>query len=238
MTKNDSSGELRLRALAAEQEATEVIALPTIWTDLTEGRARIVDDFFTEDRCFIVLNPVGARAPVLPPRRQRLLEELLRGHHTKQVAADLNLSISTVSQDAKLALRQLGLDRTVGYVHPMLAMSVQAANDGERTESGRTGLFAFGDRTLRVVGCARPEGHLARILSPAEFAVVRGVIEGKNYVEIATHRGTSTRTVANQLAAAFRRLGVSGKADLLHRVVSSASACLVNEAARYSQPNP
>jgi hypothetical protein len=50
---------------------------------------------------------------------------------------------------------------------------------------------------------------------------VRGLLEGRNYLEIAKKRGTSTRTVANQLAAAFRRLGVSGRASLLNHIVSS-----------------
>ena len=75
-----------------------------------------------------------------------------------------------------------------------------------------------------MIATARPEARLAPVWSPAEFAVVRGLLEGRNYLEIAKTRGTSTRTVANQLAAAFRRLGVSGRGSLLNHVVSSQEA--------------
>jgi hypothetical protein len=40
-------------------------------------------------------------------------------------------------------------------------------------------------------------------------------IEGKSYAEMAELRQTSKRTVANQLAAAFHRLRISGRAELL-----------------------
>lgn len=38
------------------------------------------------------------------------------------------------------------------------------------------------------------------------------------YSEIARRRGTSTRTIANQLSAAFRRHGVSGRCELILRL--------------------
>jgi DNA-binding CsgD family transcriptional regulator len=52
-------------------------------------------------------------------------------------------------------------------------------------------------------------------VSPAEYAVIRLLIEGKSYDEMADLRRTSKRTVANQLASAFHRIGVSGRAELL-----------------------
>jgi DNA-binding CsgD family transcriptional regulator len=53
------------------------------------------------------------------------------------------------------------------------------------------------------------------ILSPAECAVLRLRAAGHSYSAIAQQRTTSYRTVANQIAAASRRLGVSERFDLL-----------------------
>jgi len=67
----------------------------------------------------------------------------------------------------------------------------------------------------QTISVARPDNQLAEWLSPAEYAVTRLLIEGKSYEELARLRQTSKRTVANQLASAFHRLGISGRAELL-----------------------
>ncbi|MCC6873321.1 MAG: helix-turn-helix transcriptional regulator [Sandaracinaceae bacterium] len=56
---------------------------------------------------------------------------------------------------------------------------------------------------------------LLRALSPAERGVVEQVRCGRSNDEIAALRGVSARTVANQLAAAFRKLGVGSRAQLV-----------------------
>ena len=52
-------------------------------------------------------------------------------------------------------------------------------------------------------------------LTPSELGVVEAVLEGRSSREIAALRHVSTRTIANQLAAAYRKLGVSGAAALI-----------------------
>jgi DNA-binding CsgD family transcriptional regulator len=71
----------------------------------------------------------------------------------------------------------------------------------------------IGDEVVRVVSVPLRERPLAG-LSPAERAVVALALEGLSNREIARRRGSSARTVANQLAAAYRKLGVSGRAEL------------------------
>ena len=51
-------------------------------------------------------------------------------------------------------------------------------------------------------------------LSEAEREVVLLVLQGHSSQQIAEARGTSARTVANQLASVFRKLGVSGRGEL------------------------
>ncbi len=58
------------------------------------------------------------------------------------------------------------------------------------------------------------EGTLASKLTPAEAEVVRLVRGGCSNEEIGRRRGTSPRTVANQIAAVFRKLEVRSRLEL------------------------
>lgn len=51
-------------------------------------------------------------------------------------------------------------------------------------------------------------------LTPAEQAIVELVLDGYDNASIAAARGRSPRTIANQLARIFRKLGVSSRAEL------------------------
>lgn len=51
-------------------------------------------------------------------------------------------------------------------------------------------------------------------LTPAELEVVEALLEGASQREIARARGASTRTVANQLAHAYEKLGVASVTEL------------------------
>ncbi len=54
-------------------------------------------------------------------------------------------------------------------------------------------------------------------LSEAELAVKEALLRGESNAEIAHARGTSVRTVANQVASLFRKLGVRSRAELATR---------------------
>lgn len=51
-------------------------------------------------------------------------------------------------------------------------------------------------------------------LSPAELDVMRLALQGLSNAQIAKARRTSIRTVANQLASVFRKLGVRSRLEL------------------------
>jgi DNA-binding NarL/FixJ family response regulator len=52
------------------------------------------------------------------------------------------------------------------------------------------------------------------LLSPAEWSVARDAAAGKSNAEIARERGRSPRTIANQLASVYAKLGVGSRAEL------------------------
>ena len=223
--------ELQRQAVAvlAERVASDRIALVEVWQELLSGQTRVVDSFITEERCYLLLGPrlLPMKRAALNARRRSILEGLLCGQSIKGLAFDFCLSQSTVFQEAKAALRQLGVQCTPCRVNPLLAILARAARDNTPSRSARIARFCDAERMFRVIGTERPDTRLAPILPPAELAVVRGLLEGRNHREIATNRGTSTRTVANQLAAAFRRLGVSGRGSLLDHIVSSGDALVL-----------
>jgi TolB-like protein/DNA-binding CsgD family transcriptional regulator len=56
------------------------------------------------------------------------------------------------------------------------------------------------------------------LLSRREFAVAGHYAEGQTYKEIARDLGVSPATIRNHLASIYRKLGISNKAQLIHRL--------------------
>ncbi|MDB4964227.1 MAG: hypothetical protein JWP01_4226 [Myxococcales bacterium] len=57
-------------------------------------------------------------------------------------------------------------------------------------------------------------------LTPAEHAVAQLAMSGMSNAAIARRRKCSARTVANQLAAVYRKLGVQSRGELAARLAS------------------
>jgi len=65
-----------------------------------------------------------------------------------------------------------------------------------------------------LVSFPLPQIDWQKELTEAEIAVVHDVLAGLSNAEIGDKRGTALRTVANQVAAIFRKLGVSSRLEL------------------------
>lgn len=61
-------------------------------------------------------------------------------------------------------------------------------------------------------------------LTRAEAEVAELAIAGLSNAEIAEHRGAAVRTVANQVAAVLRKIGVASRHELAVRFARGASA--------------
>lgn len=72
--------------------------------------------------------------------------------------------------------------------------------------------------TIEVEAVALPKD-----LTEAEAEVVRLVLDGRSNKEIAAARATSERTVANQLASIYRKLGVNSRSELASRLSGHAA---------------
>jgi DNA-binding NarL/FixJ family response regulator len=197
------------------------IDLALMWRDLMRGTQRVSDAFFSEERCYLVLAPAldGEQAPVTG-RRLEILESVLGGLRQKNVALELVLAPSTIALNSRLALQSLGVVDKPSRVHPLLMLAARAAVERAQVLARCSTIHAPESGSLRVVSMPRPDLALEKVLPGAELAVIRSLVEGRTYRDIARQRGTSTRTVANQISAVFRRLHVSGRNELVQRLSS------------------
>jgi DNA-binding CsgD family transcriptional regulator len=77
--------------------------------------------------------------------------------------------------------------------------------------------FELADTTLALISFST-EISTPVSLTDAERRIVGQLLRGRSDREIARLRGTSPRTVANQLRTLFRKLGVSSRAELVARL--------------------
>lgn len=222
---NEAKLALRAVAQAAEQESTTEVRLALVWLELARGESSIVDGFFTADRCYLILKTrLDGSAEPLEGRRLEILEAVLAGSRQKNIAIDLDLAPSTVALNSKLALESLGAVGKPSRAHPLLMLLARASAESYAWRARAATFVVHDDSELRVVGIPRPDRDLGQTLPAAELAVIRSLIEGHSYQEIARDRGTSTRTIANQISAVFRRMRVSGRNELVQRLFHASSA--------------
>ena len=220
----DDNVVLRAKAEVAAANA-ELHSLREIWERLVSGAYRVVDTFSDEQSCYLVLTQAAPGKPPLSPFQVEVLEKVLCGVGQKLVAFEHACSCSTITTSARQALAELGVDCQPSRVPLPLVLAAQASNVSNRHLAARVASFLHDKQTYRVVSMPRPDCHLDESLSPAEVEVVRGRIEGWSHQTIAGVRRTSVRTVANQLASAARRLGSSGRLEIISRLMAPPTQC-------------
>jgi DNA-binding NarL/FixJ family response regulator len=201
-------------AIARDAQLGKEQALADVWRDLSAWRWFVADSFCSGQRCFAVLTQrEGAPAP--SARDVACLAENLRGESEKELAYASNRSVSTIAGRISRVLRGMGLPTQAARVPVLVSIAAHAAREETRILYGRaTRLQGAASRTY-VISAPRPDTQLPSSLTCAEGSVVRLFVEGLSHSDIAQQRSTSTRTIANQLAAVFSKLGVSGRRSVL-----------------------
>ena len=185
------------------------------WSALWSGEWTVVDHVEGAPSHAIVCDaaPIRPTGPLLSREEIELAVGRARGVSLKAMAADSGRSMTTVSNllarvrrrlmlrsDAQLVFLFGGADR--GDVIPPpagLRATIEGYGSGER-------LFLH---------YQWPSWRLPPTLSGAERTVVLDLLDGASRRDIAFSRGTSPRTVANQMASIFRKLRVSSRVELL-----------------------
>jgi DNA-binding NarL/FixJ family response regulator len=227
---------IRMTAIGLDANITGQSSVLPRWRDLTQGRSRVADGFFTSDRCYLLLAPASRHVRPIEPRRLAILEAVLRGAPQKCIAIDHRLAPSTIALHAKLALENLGVLDRPSRTHPLLMRLARSAS--KPAEARCSNLYVQAGREFRVLSMPRPEQALFDVLPFAELEVIHHLVEGLSYQDIAERRATSCRTVANQISAVFRRLQVSGRNALVERLFLEQEARASKRAREEPEPAP
>jgi DNA-binding NarL/FixJ family response regulator len=211
-----------LRSRASEIDAAEGRAQATrsTWEALLAGHLAIVDSFYSATRWFLVLQP-AAGVPVTATAR-KLLEDVLLGESQKCAAMNAGLSTSSISTIVHRALDRMGASFTPRQAPAFLSLLAREGM-GAAVPTARFSVFARAPFEYRIVSVMRPELALAPALPRAEYEILCRIVEGQSHAEISKERRRSARTVANQVSAVFRRLGVSSRAQLIAKLLANAT---------------
>jgi DNA-binding NarL/FixJ family response regulator len=175
----------------------------TLWPALIAGHWRLLDVFAAAGVRYLVAyqDTCSAALRALSSREQFVLENALAGHAGKWIASESGLSESSVTRTQQAALRTIG------------APSI-AALAGVRTARFEPFDDPSTQPTLAVARLAPVVLRDTR-LTDSEQDVVSGVWGGKAVAMIARERGTSPRTVKNQILQVYRKLAISSRRELL-----------------------
>jgi DNA-binding CsgD family transcriptional regulator len=178
-----------------------------LWRELFSGhwtaRARHED----EGGVLLVFGRRPGKSAPLTERQQQALRLAASGLALKLIAGEMKTGISTASTHIGTALERLGVSRA----DACLLMAACGGDDPVLNQPGLEAAIAVRLDTSRLLHGAN--------LTAAEREVAGFILRGRSNGEIASARRTSARTVANQIAAIFRKVGVSSRAELVARCV-------------------
>lgn len=193
--------------------------LAGLWDELVAGTTKIDSWSHTSSTWSMVVSRRPERersAHALRRRDVAILENALLSGVRKHVAVEAGLSCSSIAVIMQSCFQFMGLSCLPSRI-PGLVVAAAHARQQLSVGAPAYEMPIRPDLTLsqRTITMTRPDKLLVAWLAPAEHAVIHLLIEGMTYAEISLARRTSVRTVANQVASGFRRLDVSGRAELL-----------------------
>ena len=179
-----------------------------------DGTQRIAQELLTGRMRLVSREEDGAGGSVLSfeaaqlrlsRRELSVLAAAESGVANKLVALEQSLACSTVSESLHTAIGKLGFVGRTEFLKVMACLRSGGSGQGVRLVGGVELCWVF--LPVEALG-------LDPRLTSAERQVVTGVLNGRTNAAIAMARRTSSRTVANQLAAIYRKLGVSSRWEL------------------------
>jgi DNA-binding CsgD family transcriptional regulator len=193
----------RARTRRTRADADEALAL---WQGLIAGQWSLIDRFERDGRRFVVAyrNENVPRDPrALTPREEQIAQLAARGRSNHEIAYALGIGAETVSTHLKRALGKL-----------------RCTGRAELIQMARSAHFQFTwsdrDDVIGVLVDGTRQAPMETALSPAEREVFEGISAGKSNEQIALGRGTTVRTVANQVASILRKTGAPSRYALMN----------------------
>ncbi|MEO8900168.1 MAG: helix-turn-helix transcriptional regulator [Polyangiaceae bacterium] len=199
--------------------ADEAVNLAALWAELIAGSCKVEATLCSPESYTLVVrrgqSAQCGQSAALSRRDIDILEQSMLAGVRKSVAADHCLCPSSIAEILKRCFEFMGLSCWPSRIPLLLVMAAHAKHAEPSAFPAKCVLAQNQSLARQSISASRPDIELARELSPAEYGVTRLLVEGNGYAQIAELRQTSRRTVANQLASAFQRLDISGRAELL-----------------------
>lgn len=176
-----------------------------LWQEVLSGRWSIVRRRRADGRVrFLAVEnpPQAAWLRELQGQERAVAARVARGESNKVIAMELDLHESSVAEILRRAMRKLGVCQRVHLARLATA-----------------GGFRPALRDLdRIVELPLDEEDLPACLTDAEREIARLVLAGCDNAEIAERRARSYRTIANQLASIYGKLGVANRTELVAKL--------------------
>lgn len=176
---------------------------------LLRGGLEILSIRRVESACRVRVRVLPRRGRALSRKEREVFERLVGGSCQKEIAYDIGVALTTVSAHVRFSLHKLGLENWEAAVLAVAALKHGSVVPGAREE----------DSTVTELEVLLSERELAR-LTEAERTVALFALDGCTNAQIASIRQCSPRTVANQVASAFRKLGVRCRLELIRCLAS------------------
>lgn len=181
-----------------------------VWERLLDGELAIEERFDEGQLRHLVTRPViVARVQLrrLSPREREVLDRVIDGDPLKVIGCELGISEGTATSYLASIRAKTGFvcrQELVFWASRVLGgAALLTSADGVYTLSAPAG------------------GPVIAGLSAAEHEVVSLAAAGLSNSKIAQRRNVSARTVANQIASAFRKLGVGSRFELGRRMFAT-----------------
>lgn len=208
----------RLDQLRTRQGRSNPDRALATWEGLVQGRWSLIDHFDSDGRRFVLAIKNDPRFPDprgLTLRERQVAEFIGQGHSCKEIGYMLGISPSAVTNCTTRAVRKLGLSS-------LTELAAFFSPSGPRATLEEYGVH--GNRLLIGTYPLLPADQVVN-LTDAERAVLTALLAGSTNRDIAQRRNCSEHTVANQVQAIFRKVGVHSRSELAVRLHGDVSEC-------------
>src|SRR6478736_1827198 len=217
-----ASQSIRTDCIARKNCCGEAIDLGVVWDELIDGRLRIVRALHSSERCYAAL--LTCQQPAIRNDAATILRRVLRGESQKIVASSMGVSVPNIAQTCGDALAAISIGRGVLRAPLLLVVAAHAS----ATNMSITGRIDGASETLKLVSAGFPTLFRSS-LSPAEAEVTHLLLTGRDQATVARLGHKSPRTIANQVASAFRKVGISGMSEFRSLSIRQQYAANENE---------
>lgn len=188
-------------------EATGSIELARVWSEVREGRYQVASAAALGETYYLSLRRCVPRRIYSKSSLDEVELVLTKG--TKRASIALEVAPSTLALRLKATLGEMKVPTKPSRVPLVLGLAIAA----HRKELRLPVDLQKQPGEIDVRYSLLPE--LKELLSPTEFAIATLLLAGGSHADLARQRNVSVRTIANQIGAVFRRLGVSSRTELI-----------------------